>query len=146
MPSNRRLHRHRLPLRMACQFRLNRQRRQSPPPQQKVRRTAGIMSSPLSMAVEILLRLRNRISLATPLYQYLKLKREQLLPSGYPQKRIKIVSRREKPSYWDCQAFVPAAGGVPIIVGGKVIGAIGVSGATPSQDHQSAEAGVAAVK
>src|SRR6516165_5673955 len=37
-------------------------------------------------------------------------------------------------------------GGVPIIVGGKVIGAIGVSGATPLQDHQSAEAGVAAVK
>src|SRR5438552_3310768 len=41
---------------------------------------------------------------------------------------------------------VPAAGGVPIIVGGKVIGAIGVSGATPLQDHQSAEAGVAALK
>jgi glc operon protein GlcG len=41
---------------------------------------------------------------------------------------------------------VPAAGGMPIIFGGKVIGAIGVSGATPLQDHQSAEAGVAAVK
>jgi len=41
---------------------------------------------------------------------------------------------------------VPAAGGVPIVVGGKVIGAIGVSGATPLQDHQSAEAGAAAVK
>jgi uncharacterized protein GlcG (DUF336 family) len=41
---------------------------------------------------------------------------------------------------------VPAAGGVPIVVGGKLIGAIGVSGAAPSQDHQSAEAGVAAVK
>jgi len=41
---------------------------------------------------------------------------------------------------------VPAAGGVPIVVGGKVIGAIGVSGATPLQDHQAAEAGVAAVR
>jgi len=41
---------------------------------------------------------------------------------------------------------VPAAGGMPIIVGGKVIGAIGVSGATPLQDHQAAEAAVAAVK
>ena len=41
---------------------------------------------------------------------------------------------------------VPAAGGVPIIVGGKLIGAIGVSGATALQDHQSAEAGVVAVK
>jgi glc operon protein GlcG len=39
---------------------------------------------------------------------------------------------------------VPAAGGVPIILGGKVIGAIGVSGATPLQDQ--AEAGVAALK
>ena len=37
-------------------------------------------------------------------------------------------------------------GAVPIVVGGKVIGAIGVSGATPLQDHQAAEAGVAAVK
>ena len=43
-------------------------------------------------------------------------------------------------------SVVPAAGGVPIIVGGKVIGAIGVSGATPLQDHQAAEAAVAAVK
>jgi glc operon protein GlcG len=41
---------------------------------------------------------------------------------------------------------IPAAGGVPIVVGGKLIGAIGVSGATPLQDHQSAEAGAAAVK
>jgi glc operon protein GlcG len=42
--------------------------------------------------------------------------------------------------------MIPAAGGVPIVVGGKIIGAIGVSGATPLQDHQSAEAGAAAVK
>lgn len=41
---------------------------------------------------------------------------------------------------------IPAAGGVPIVVGGKLIGAIGVSGATPLQDHQSAQAGVTAVK
>src|SRR5262249_27208687 len=32
---------------------------------------------------------------------------------------------------------VPAAGGVPIIVGGKVIGAIGVSGAPPLQEPQT---------
>ena len=41
---------------------------------------------------------------------------------------------------------VPATGGVPIVVDGKLIGAIGVSGATGLQDHQSAEAGAAAVK
>ena len=41
---------------------------------------------------------------------------------------------------------VPATGGVPIVVDGNLIGAIGVSGATGLQDHQSAEAGAAAVK
>jgi|DewCreStandDraft_4_1066084.scaffolds.fasta_scaffold12257_4 glc operon protein GlcG len=40
----------------------------------------------------------------------------------------------------------PVGGGVPIIVGGKVIGAIGASGATADQDHQAASAGAAAVK
>jgi glc operon protein GlcG len=40
----------------------------------------------------------------------------------------------------------PVAGGVPIIVGGKVIGAIGISGATALQDHQVATAGAAAVR
>lgn len=42
--------------------------------------------------------------------------------------------------------MVPAAGGVPIIVAGKLIGAIGVSGAAPLQDHQSAQVGASAVK
>lgn len=40
----------------------------------------------------------------------------------------------------------PIAGGIPIVVGGKVIGAIGVSGASALQDHQVAQAGVAAIK
>lgn len=42
--------------------------------------------------------------------------------------------------------MIPAAGGIPIVVGGKIIGAIGVSGAAPIQDHQSAQAGVDALK
>jgi len=41
---------------------------------------------------------------------------------------------------------MPIAGGVPIVVGGKVIGAIGISGASALQDHQVAVAGAAAVK
>ena len=40
----------------------------------------------------------------------------------------------------------PVAGGMPIVVGGKLIGAIGISGATSAQDHQVAQAGVGAVK
>jgi glc operon protein GlcG len=38
---------------------------------------------------------------------------------------------------------VPLQGGVPIVVEGKVIGAIGVSGETPQQDEEIAKAGAA---
>lgn len=41
---------------------------------------------------------------------------------------------------------VPVDGGVPIVVGGRIVGAIGVSGGTSAQDGQVAAAGVAAVK
>ena len=40
---------------------------------------------------------------------------------------------------------VPVDGGVPIVVGGKIVGAIGVSGGTSAQDGQCARAGAAAV-
>lgn len=39
----------------------------------------------------------------------------------------------------------PLKGGVPILVGGQVVGAVGISGVQPQQDHQIAEAGVAAI-
>ena len=41
---------------------------------------------------------------------------------------------------------IPNEGGVPIIVDGKVIGAIGISGGSVEQDGQVARAGAAAVK
>jgi uncharacterized protein GlcG (DUF336 family) len=41
---------------------------------------------------------------------------------------------------------IPIEGGLPIVVGGKVIGGIGVSGLTSSQDGQVAQAGLAALK
>ncbi len=41
--------------------------------------------------------------------------------------------------------MVPVDGGVPIVVGGRTIGAIGVSGASAFQDGQVARAGAAAV-
>jgi glc operon protein GlcG len=40
----------------------------------------------------------------------------------------------------------PVEGGIPIVVDGKVIGAVGVSGATAQQDGQAAKAGVDALK
>ena len=42
--------------------------------------------------------------------------------------------------------ITPLEGGLPVILDGKIIGAIGVSGALSSQDAQVARAGAAAVK
>lgn len=41
---------------------------------------------------------------------------------------------------------VPVAGGIPIVSGGKVIGAIGCSGGTSDEDAQCAQAGADAMK
>ena len=41
---------------------------------------------------------------------------------------------------------MPVAGGIPIIVDGKVIGAIGASGGSSDQDNRTAEAGASAMK
>lgn len=43
-------------------------------------------------------------------------------------------------------AFTGSRGGNPIVVGGKIIGAIGVSGGTGSQDDTISQAGAAALK
>jgi len=43
------------------------------------------------------------------------------------------------------EGAVPVEGGVPIVVDGKIAGAIGLSGGTSAQDGQCAKAGVDAV-
>jgi uncharacterized protein GlcG (DUF336 family) len=43
------------------------------------------------------------------------------------------------------QGAIPVEGGLPLLVDGKVIGAIGVSGGTSAQDGQCAQAGVDAL-
>ena len=40
----------------------------------------------------------------------------------------------------------PIEGGLPLVIGGKIVGAIGVSGVTSAQDGQIAAAGVAGLK
>jgi glc operon protein GlcG len=42
--------------------------------------------------------------------------------------------------------FLPSIGGVPIVVGGRVIGAIGCGGGTGDQDHECAAAGAEAAQ
>jgi glc operon protein GlcG len=41
---------------------------------------------------------------------------------------------------------VPVDGGIPLIEGGKIVGAIGASGGTSEQDGQAAQAGVNVIK
>jgi len=44
------------------------------------------------------------------------------------------------------QGAVPVEGGIPLVLDGKIVGAIGVSGATSAQDAQCAKAGSDIVK
>lgn len=44
------------------------------------------------------------------------------------------------------EGAVPIGGGVPLVMDGKIVGAIGLSGGTADQDDQCAKAGVAALK
>ena len=44
------------------------------------------------------------------------------------------------------EGAMPLEGGLPLVVDGKIIGAIGVSGVTSQQDGQIAQAGVNALK
>jgi uncharacterized protein GlcG (DUF336 family) len=44
------------------------------------------------------------------------------------------------------EGAVPIAGGVPLLMGGKIVGAIGLSGGTADQDDQCAKAGADALK
>jgi len=44
------------------------------------------------------------------------------------------------------QGAIPAEGGVPLVMDGKIVGAVGVSGGSGQQDNQTAGAGAAAVK
>ena len=41
---------------------------------------------------------------------------------------------------------IPVDGGLPLVSGGKIVGAIGMSGGTSAQDGQAAAAGAAAIK
>ena len=41
---------------------------------------------------------------------------------------------------------MPSNGGIPLVMDGKIVGAIGLSGGTGAQDGQCAQAGADAVK
>jgi uncharacterized protein GlcG (DUF336 family) len=44
------------------------------------------------------------------------------------------------------EGVIASEGGIPVVVGGKIVGAIGCSGATSQQDGQACQAGADALK
>ena len=64
--------------------------------------------------------------------------------------REMVEMQKGNPVFWSAVPAVsggealPSTGAVPIVRGGRVIGAIGCGGGTPDQDHECAAAGAAA--
>ena len=58
-----------------------------------------------------------------------------------------VITQKGRTSMIALDDFTPLQGGIPIVVGGQIVGAIGVSGASSAdQDEQFAKAGAAALK
>jgi uncharacterized protein GlcG (DUF336 family) len=62
-----------------------------------------------------------------------------------PSKAFEDVVAGGKTNYLRLPGAVPIEGGLPIVVDGRIVGAIGVSGATSAQDGQCAKAGLDAI-
>jgi len=60
-----------------------------------------------------------------------------------PTRVFADVIAKAGPAIMTLPGVVASPGGVPIFVGGKIIGAVGVSGVTGDQDEQCAKAGIA---
>lgn len=60
-----------------------------------------------------------------------------------PSKALEESVASGKQGFLAVEGIVPIQGGLPVIVEGKVIGAVGVSGVTSAQDEQVAQAALA---
>jgi len=56
------------------------------------------------------------------------------------------VNKGGRPSVLNLTGASAISGGMPVVVGGKIVGGIGVSGVSADQDEQVAKAGLEAVK
>ena len=63
-----------------------------------------------------------------------------------PSKAFEDVVGKGRVAVLGLPGATPITGGLPIMVGGRVAGAIGVSGVTSEQDEQVAKAGIDALK
>jgi uncharacterized protein GlcG (DUF336 family) len=62
-----------------------------------------------------------------------------------PTKTFEDAVKAQGVNFLGLAGAVPLEGGVPVLVNGKIIGAVGVSGAVSNQDGQCAKAGADAV-
>lgn len=62
-----------------------------------------------------------------------------------PTRAFVDVINKGSPATATLPGVIGSPGGIPIVVGGKIIGAVGVSGVTGDQDEQCAKAGVGAL-
>jgi uncharacterized protein GlcG (DUF336 family) len=62
-----------------------------------------------------------------------------------PSKALEEAIAAGKQAFLSVDGIVPMQGGLPVIVDGKVIGAVGVSGVTSAQDEQVAQAALGAL-
>jgi glc operon protein GlcG len=58
-----------------------------------------------------------------------------------PSKMLEDAVKAGNTQYLKLPGSIPIEGGVPLVVDGKVVGAVGVSGGTSAQDGQCAKAG-----
>ena len=61
-------------------------------------------------------------------------------------RELQDAVNKGNPAFLGIPGATPVAGGLPIVAGDKIVGAIGVSGVTSDQDEQVAKAGLEAVK
>ncbi len=59
-----------------------------------------------------------------------------------PTKVIEEMVTGPRPGFMAIDGVVPVQGGVPVVVSGKVLGAVGVSGVQSSEDEQVANAAI----
>ena len=57
-------------------------------------------------------------------------------------KEVEDMVNGARPGFMAVEGIVPIQGGVPVVVAGKVIGAVGVSGVQSAQDEQVAIAAI----
>lgn len=63
-----------------------------------------------------------------------------------PTKVLEDMVSGGKTAFLAVESMVPIQGGLPVVIEGKVIGAVGVSGVTSAQDEQVAAAAIAALE